>query len=200
SLLLVLVEARLRVTDAGDASGYAGVDGIIEELACIEARLHSKHGEQGGRLAAKRLLRPARSFGYPVAALDLRQDSAVHEEALAGGEAREATLAVFAEIQALRRSHGAGAIGLYIISMARSAGDALAVLELARQGGCTEADGSVPLDVTPLFETVDDLDAAPAVMRALFADPAYRTHLRNRGDRQVVMLGYSDSAKDGGLL
>src|SRR5690606_25333012 len=199
-LLLELVEARLRATDAGDARGYAGVDGFIEDLACIDASLHANRGEHAGRFAVQRLLRRARSFGFHLAALDLRQDSAVHEEALAGGEAREATLAVFAEIQALRRSHGAGAIGLYIISMARSAGDALAVLELARQGGCTEADGSVPLDVTPLFETVDDLDAAPAVMRALFADPAYRTHLRNRGDRQVVMLGYSDSAKDGGLL
>ncbi|MDG6349037.1 phosphoenolpyruvate carboxylase [Luteimonas sp. 8-5] len=199
-LLLELVEARLRATDAGEPGGYAGVDGFIEDLACIDASLHANRGTHAGRFAVRRLLRRARSFGFHLAALDLRQDSAVHEEALAGGEAREATLAVFAEIQALRRSHGAGAIGLYIISMARSAGDALAVLELARQGGCTEADGSVPLDVTPLFETVDDLDAAPAVMRALFADPAYRTHLRNRGDRQVVMLGYSDSAKDGGLL
>src|SRR5690606_5754644 len=199
-LLLELVEARLRATDAGEPGGYAGVDGFIEDLACIDASLHANRGGHAGRFAVQRLLRRARSFGFHLAALDLRQDSAVHEEALAGGEAREATLAVFAEIQALRRSHGAGAIGLYIISMARSAGDALAVLELARQGGCTEADGSVPLDVTPLFETVDDLDAAPAVMRALFADPAYRTHLRNRGDRQVVMLGYSDSAKDGGLL
>src|SRR5690606_25591106 len=199
-LLLELVEARLRATDAGEPGGYAGVDGFIEDLACIDASLHANRGGHAGRFAVQRLLRRARSFGFHLAALDLRQDSAVHEEALAGGEAREATLAVFAEIQALRRSHGAGAIGLYIISMARSAGDALAVLELARQGGCTEADGSVPLDVTPLFETVDDLDAAPTVMRALFADPAYRTHLRNRGDRQVVMLGYSDSAKDGGLL
>ena len=199
-LLLELVETRLRATDAGEPGGYAGVDGFIEDLACIDASLHANRGAHAGRFAVRRLLCRARSFGFHLAALDLRQDSAVHEEALAGGEAREATLAVFAEIQALRRSHGAGAIGLYIISMARSAGDALAVLELARQGGCTEADGSVPLDVTPLFETVDDLDAAPAVMRALFADPAYRTHLRNRGDRQVVMLGYSDSAKDGGLL
>ena len=86
----------------------------------------------------------------------------MHEEALAGGAARDATLAVFAEIKALRRSHGPGAIGLYIISMARNAADALAVLELARLGGCIEEDGTVPLDVAPLFETVADLEAAPA--------------------------------------
>ena len=123
----------------------------------------------------------------------------MHADALAGGDAAAATLAVFAEAQSLRRSHGPGAIGLYIISMARSAGDALAVLTLARRGGCVE-DGQVPLDVAPLFETVADLEAAPAVMRELFDDPVYRAHLQARGERQVVMLGYSDSAKDGGLL
>jgi len=60
--------------------------------------------------------------------------------------------------------------------------------------------GHVPLDVAPLFETVADLDAATATVRALFADPVYRAHLAARSHRQVVMLGYSDSAKDGGLV
>jgi phosphoenolpyruvate carboxylase len=199
-LLLELVDARLAATASGDHRGYAGVDDFIGDLACIDASLQVHRGEHAGRFAVQRLLRRARSFGFHLATLDLRQDSAVHEEALAGGDARDATLAVFAEIKALRHSHGPGAIGLYIISMARSATDARAVLELARQGGCVEADGSVPLDVSPLFETVGDLEAAPAVMRELFEDAAYRAHLRRRGDRQVVMLGYSDSAKDGGLL
>ena len=199
-LLLELMAARLDATGAGDPRGYPGIDGFIADLACIDASLHAHRGDHAGRFAVQRLLRRARGFGFHLAALDLRQDSAVHEEALAGGEARDATLAVFAEAMALRRSHGAGAIGLYIISMARSAADALAVLELARQGGCVERDGSVPLDVAPLFETVDDLEAAPAVMRELLDDASYRAHLRTRGDRQVVMLGYSDSAKDGGLL
>ena len=199
-LLLELVEARLAATAADDARGYDGVAGFIADLECIDASLRAHRGEHAGRFAVQRLLRRVRSFGFHLAALDLRQDSAVHEEALAGGEAREPTLAVFREAQALRRSHGAGAIGLYIISMARSAADARAVLELARQGGCVEDDGSVPLDVAPLFETVDDLEAAPRVMRELFGDATYRAHLARRGERQVVMLGYSDSAKDGGLL
>src|SRR5690606_13994161 len=55
-------------------------------------------------------------------------------------------------------------------------------------------------DVAPLFETVDDLQAAPAVMQSLFEDGVYRAHLAGRKDEQTVMLGYSDSAKDGGLL
>src|SRR3546814_2111 len=83
--------------------------------------------------------------------------------------------------------------------MARTAADALALVALARIAGCVEGD-AVPLDVAPLFETVADLEAAPSVMRALFDDPVYRAHLRTRGDRQTVLLGYSDSAKAGGLM
>lgn len=109
-------------------------------------------------------------------------------------------LAVFRTVAGALPRYGARAIGAYIISMSRSAADALAVLALARQAGCLDANGAVPLDVAPLFETVDDLDSAAATLRSLFADPVYREHLRERGDRQVVMLGYSDSAKDGGLV
>lgn len=109
-------------------------------------------------------------------------------------------LAVFRTVASALPRYGARAIGAYIISMSRSAADALAVLALARQGGCLDTNGAVPLDVAPLFETVDDLDAAATTLRSLFADPVYREHLRERGDRQVVMLGYSDSAKDGGLV
>jgi phosphoenolpyruvate carboxylase len=237
-VLLKLVDARLAATGTQDPRGYAGVDDFIADLEAIDASLAGNRGDHAGRFALQRVLRRARGFGFHLAALDLRQDSAVHEEALAAllgdpdwasrpvgaqverlhgelgdrapaspaGESDVAasTLAVFREACELRRTHGAGAIGLYIISMARTAADALAVLALARMAGCVEDDGTdgsrVPLDVAPLFETVDDLEAAAAVMRALFDDPAYRVHLRTRGDRQTVMLGYSDSAKDGGLM
>src|SRR5690606_6208715 len=179
----------------------------------------------------QRVLWRARSFGFHMAALDLRQDSAAHDDALAAleadpgwaeaplqaridrlhaliagaqpaaadAQAAASTLDVFRCVRELRATLGEHAFGPYIISMARTAADALAVLALARVAGCTEA-GQVPLDVAPLFETVGDLQAAPGVMRALFADPAYRAHLAARGGRQVVMLGYSDSAKDGGIF
>ena len=234
-VLLELMDARLAATGTSQADGYAGLDGFIADLELLDASLAHHRGEHAGRFALQRVLRRARGFGFHLAALDLRQDSAVHEEALAalladpdwasrpapeqverlhraikgeeaaGGvpesEVAASTLAVFREACELRGSHGDDAIGLYIISMARSAADALAVLALARMADCVEGeDARVPLDVAPLFETVDDLDAAPAVMRALFDDPVYRAHLRARGDRQTVMLGYSDSAKDGGLL
>ncbi len=108
--------------------------------------------------------------------------------------------AVFATLADARQRYGVHATGPYIISMAESAADVLAVLALARLGGLVDDDGGVPLDVAPLFETVDDLTHGPDTLRALLADPVYRAHLAARGDRQLIMLGYSDSGKDGGIL
>ncbi len=108
--------------------------------------------------------------------------------------------AVFDQLAYARDAYGVNAIGIYIISMARSAADVLAVLALARRAQFVDADGHVPLDIAPLFETVDDLRHAPATISALFADPVYRAHLAARDDRQTVMLGYSDSSKDGGIV
>ncbi len=241
--LLELIELRLRATtrdaavsEGHDDPGYADVEAFLDDLSVIDASLVRNRGEHAGRFALRRVMHRARTFGFHLAALDLRQDSALHDEALAallddsgwathpveqrvarlhaliageaparpGADAAASTLDVFRTVLDARRRHGSHAIGLYIISMSRSAADALAVLALARIAGCIE-DGSagagrVPLDVAPLFETVADLQAAPEVMRALFDDPVYRAHLAARGDRQTVMLGYSDSAKDGGLL
>lgn len=115
-------------------------------------------------------------------------------------DAARPVLDVFRTVAEALPRYGPRAIGPYIVSMSRSAADALAVLALAKLGGCIDGNGAVPLDVAPLFETVDDLDNAADTLRSLFADTVYRQHLRSRGDRQVVMLGYSDSAKDGGLV
>ncbi len=112
----------------------------------------------------------------------------------------ESVTAVFSAIADARERYGPAALGLYIISMAGSVADVLAVLALARAGGLTCDDDRVPLDVAPLFETMGDLRQAPSTLRLLLADPIYRAHLAARGDRQWIMLGYSDSAKDGGLL
>jgi len=114
--------------------------------------------------------------------------------------ARAGAQAVFATLAQARTSHGEDALGIHIISMAGCVADLLGVLALARAGGLIDADGAVPLDIAPLFETIGDLRAAAATFRALLAEPVYRAHLAARGDRQVVMLGYSDSAKDGGIL
>lgn len=107
--------------------------------------------------------------------------------------------AVFAALADARRRHGADALGSYIISMAHDRSDVLAVLALARRGGLVDDAGAVPLDIAPLFETVDDLRRGTDTLRDLLADPVYRSHLAARDDVQMVMLGYSDSGKDGGI-
>jgi len=230
--LLQLVAERLVESERGREGGYPDAATFVADIALVADSLHAHRGEHAGGFAVRRLLRRAQTFGFHLATLDLRQDSAVHDAALAAllGDAdwttREAggrverlgavlddpagvaasadetarrTLAVFRTVAELRPRYGARAFGPYIVSMSRSAADALAVLALARIAGCLDEAGEVPLDVAPLFETVADLDAAEDVVRALFADPRYRRHLAARGDRQVVMLGYSDSAKDAGL-
>jgi phosphoenolpyruvate carboxylase len=117
-------------------------------------------------------------------------------------EAAKNLQSVFITLRESRQRYGLEATGLYIISMARSAADVLAVLALARRGGLVspEPPHDVPLDIAPLFETVDDLQNAPASLQALLDDPVYRRHLAARDDQQWVMLGYSDSGKDAGTL
>jgi len=86
-----------------------------------------------------------------------------------------------------------------VVSMTRGASDVLAVLLLAKEVGLYRPGASL-LDVAPLFETGEDLAAAPNVLRACLRVPAYRAHLALRGDVQEVMLGYSDSNKDAGFV
>jgi phosphoenolpyruvate carboxylase len=114
-------------------------------------------------------------------------------------EARR-TLAVFQAIAHCRRKYGRGAIGPYIVSMAHGPDDVLSVLLLAKWGHLGPKGGAVPLDVAPLFETAEDLENASVIMERLIADEYYRAHLAERGDRQMVMVGYSDGNKEGGLV
>jgi phosphoenolpyruvate carboxylase len=275
--LLQLIGARLALTADAAMDGYTAADELLDDLQIIAASLFAHRGLHAGAYAVERLLCRVRTFGFHLARLDVRQDSRVHDDALAvlfadagwaarsGGERADrlrpyasgesvfppstdanavALQAVFTTLRDNRQRHGDDAIGLYVISMARAAADVLAVLALARRGGLVaspllsfderghlggkvssepaladaiastrpssdpsgyllpgeEKEKGVPLDVAPLFETVDDLQNAAATLRALLDDPVYRRHLAARGDRQWVMLGYSDSGKDGGTL
>ena len=115
------------------------------------------------------------------------------------GPQLERALAVLKTINDSRHTYGPAAIGAFIISMAQGADDVLSVLLLARVSGMADANGNVPLDVQPLLETVPDLEAGPGILRQLAAIPLYRTHLEQRSNRQLIMIGYSDSVKDGGI-
>lgn len=117
----------------------------------------------------------------------------------APGAELERAVAVLQTIHTSRKTYGAAAIGAFIISMAQGADDVLTVLLLARVSGLTDADGHVPLDVQPLLETVPDLQRGTEILQQLAAIPAYRDHLQRRDNRQLIMIGYSDSVKDGGI-
>ncbi|HVH09217.1 MAG TPA: phosphoenolpyruvate carboxylase, partial [Gemmatimonadales bacterium] len=166
-------------------------------LATLDVRQHALvHRAVTGRLLADPnwLDRPGEER-----TARLRQALAAGERPSAPPDAEaERTLAVFRAIADGRARYGPRAVGPYIISMAQGPDDVLTVLLLARWGGFG-AEGHVPLDVAPLFETEHDLTAAPRVMAALLADDVYRAHLNGRDRRQVVMIGYSDSNKDVGI-
>ncbi|MEM9800145.1 MAG: phosphoenolpyruvate carboxylase [Planctomycetota bacterium] len=129
----------------------------------------------------------------------LANDEPVLDASSAPSEEAGSTLAVFEALVHARARHGTAAVGTFVISMAQGPDDALAVLYLARRAGLVAEHGRVPLDVAPLFETVDDLERGPAVLTTLGEEPTYAEHLRQRGGPQIVMLGYSDSNKDGGI-
>lgn len=107
-------------------------------------------------------------------------------------------LDVFRALAEGRRRHGPDAVGPFIISMAQDVDDVLTVLWLAEQAGLGDR-SDIPLDVAPLFETVPDLERAESVLDSLFTDPIAAPHLAQRSGRQMVMVGYSDSNKDGGI-
>ena len=110
------------------------------------------------------------------------------------------TIDVFRSISWGQQHFGRRALGPYIISMTQAADDVLSVLLLARLAGLVDAENQVPLDVAPLLETVEDLQHGKEILERLFTDPAYQAHLAARKQRQVIMVGYSDSNKDGGLI
>ncbi|HTK46571.1 MAG TPA: phosphoenolpyruvate carboxylase [Gemmatimonadaceae bacterium] len=118
-------------------------------------------------------------------------------------DATTRVLDTFRAVGTIQREMSEAAARTYIISMATNGDDMLRVLLLGREAGLVDLAADPPessIDVVPLFETLDDLDNAPKVMRALLEDPVYRRQLAARGNRQEVMIGYSDSGKDAGIL
>lgn len=121
--------------------------------------------------------------------------------ALDAGAAR--TVETFRTLKAIQLEIEPEAASTYVVSMTSRAEDVLAVLLLGREAGLVDLASDPPasaIDVVPLFETRDDLLRAPAIMADLFADPMYARQLDARGRRQEVMIGYSDSAKDAGVV
>ena len=110
-------------------------------------------------------------------------------------ETVQRVLEVFHVVRRAHRDLSKQAVVAYIVSMTHGVSDLLEALILAKEAGIPHA-----LDIVPLFETIDDLHSSATLLRQLLMNPAYQHHLAQRGGTQEVMLGYSDSSKDGGFL
>ncbi len=129
------------------------------------------------------------------------QSIEANREAL--GAASRETLAVFDVMADMRHEVSPRAFGSYVISMTHAASHVMEVMFLASLAGLAGRNGRdwfCHIDISPLFETIVDLEHIQPVMTALLDNPAYAALLKCAGNRQEVMLGYSDSAKDGGIL
>ncbi|MDQ6773565.1 MAG: phosphoenolpyruvate carboxylase [Candidatus Dormibacteraeota bacterium] len=188
-------------TSEGAAPPYGDPDQLLRDLQIVQASLAAAGAARLAYGELQHLIWRVQTFGFHLAELEVRQHSAVHEAALAeaglpaakrsqGTREVLATLRVMADLQ---RHHGPGACRRYIVSFTRGAADIAAVYELARLAGGPEV-----LDVVPLFETGADLDRCIDTLDAMLALPAVERRLRANARRLEVMLGYSDSAKEGG--
>jgi phosphoenolpyruvate carboxylase len=110
-------------------------------------------------------------------------------------------LAIFHATREMHRRYGRAAIQNVIISKSEGVSDVLEVALLLKEAGLLRPrEGELDVNIVPLFETIGDLERCGAVMDRLFSLPAYKRLIDSRGSRQEVMLGYSDSNKDGGFL
>jgi len=195
---------------------------LLADLTVLRASLMENRGERLAQMLIDPLLIEVRTYGLHLQTLDIRQHARVHAAAvseIAGctepstdesglrlpaalSEQSAEVLDTFRAIAELKTKFPAEAIQLYVISGATSAEDVLNVLWLARLSGVrVEAEGDDPgLQPVPLFESIEDLQHAPAIMRRLWSSEAYQPLLKSWGHRQEIMLGYSDSNKDGGMI
>jgi len=225
---------------------YPDTTALAADLRDIEEGLH----ESGCASLARALLQPVRrtveAFGLCTAALDVRENAAVFNQALrqlwslkeerevsASPDLRSEEWAAWIERELLRPQVGVllphpelpaplaeviatltlvrdritvgdlQSLGAIVLSMTERASDLLAVYLLLKVVGGLRGAGTeshCPLPVVPLFETIEDLRSAPRILRRLFACPVVRRSLEAQGGCQEVMIGYSDSNKNGGFL
>ena len=249
---LMLARLPTNGPDTQDAPGaYRSSVELLEDLYLLRRSLVDMHAERLVRLDLDPVIRAVQTFGFHLAALDIRQNSRFHDLATSqlmaaagiedadfhnwdeerrleflnrelqtarpfvlpgmepGAEAQAVLSAYRVVIDHLRR-HGGEGLGALIVSMTRSLSDLLVVYLLAREVGLLlpTPEGMVcPLPVTPLFETIDDLRQAPDILERFLQHPITQRSLRYRQRQQgseqpvqQVMIGYSDSNKDGGIF
>ena len=185
-----------------------GVQVFGFHLAPIDLRQNS---EVHARTVAELLAGADRCPDYEALAEDQRIKLLVEEIStprplyspyLSYSEETRGELAIFFAARELRQRYGAAALPNCIISKTDGVSDLLELALLLKESGLLLPGAQPRLDVNiiPLFETIEDLQKSAATMEGLFCLPAYRELIAGRGNEHEVMLGYSDSNKDGGFL
>jgi phosphoenolpyruvate carboxylase len=241
---LAATAARLDVettrAPVGEAAPYANVGEFKADLDILYRSLISNNSRVIARGRLRHLRRAVDCFGFHLASLDIRQNSAVHERTVAelidaampgmsylalNEEARIALLmnelrnarpltsafvkyseetvgelAVFHAVTEAHAKFGTDVIPQCIISMCKGVSDMLEVALLLKEAGLVVPSGRSAINIVPLFETIEDLQASSRIMDRLLSMHDYRKLVDSRGSVQEVMLGYSDSNKDGGFV
>ncbi|MCU7958985.1 MAG: phosphoenolpyruvate carboxylase [gamma proteobacterium symbiont of Bathyaustriella thionipta] len=220
--------------------GYDDEKAFLHDLRLIEQSLISHDDQATAEQGLLDLIWLARSFGFYLSHLDIRQESTIHSNAVADilsqyevdyltlnederlqtlsnlltfdkelhidrqrlQEDTRNTLAVFDVITRMRQQISPHCIGSYVISMTHQASHIMEVMLLGALSGLVgkqQGKWHCSLTVSPLFETIEDLLHTEQVLSHLFENPVYRELLAANGNLQEVMLGYSDSAKEGGI-
>ncbi len=213
-----------RLTCARNADGqnytYASAKEFEEDLQIIRQSLVANRARRIAELQIDPLLRKVRTFGFHLHTLDLRQHASLHAQALSElgsavglGDNNETLppglssesvelLNTFRTVARLKRQYPPEAIRYFIISNAQSECDIFNVIRLGALSGIVVAgsENDPGLTPVPLFESIDSLRTSAAVMKKVWGAPEYQSLLNSWCRSQEVMLGYSDSNKDGGML
>jgi phosphoenolpyruvate carboxylase len=223
-LRMLAMADRLEATRTRAPHGYPSADAFLDDVICVQESLARAGAARLAYGEVQHLRWQAETFGFHFASLEVRQDSGTHDrvirelapqaernlEALdrlategwpaavepTSDLAREviATIRAMADLQ---QSYGIEACRRYAVSWSREAVDVLTVRALIR---LAVPDGSLDVDVVPLFESREDLRRAPKELDRLLSLPSEQERLDATGRRFEVMLGYSDSTKDAGFL
>ena len=201
--------------------GYTSANELLRDVQLVRDALSTHRGERVAERWIDPLIVEVRTYGLHLQTLDLRQHAKVHAAAVeelsawagrpgvdslpAAPSAMTAEVVeTFRTVAEVKKHGDPESIRQYVISGATSAEDVFAVLWLARVGGVpVEGDAALAdpgILVAPLFESIEDLQNAPAICRELWTAPAFAPLLEAWGRKQEVMLGYSDSNKDGGMI
>jgi phosphoenolpyruvate carboxylase len=204
---LLFAARRLEATRPAPAAvvpGYASAAHYLADLRLVQRALAEAGATRQAFGELQHLIWQTETFGFHLAELEVRQHSAVHAAALRelrsgrppSAQARE-VLATIAAIKAIQQRHGVQACRRYVVSFTTSAADIAAVYELAEYA----CPGDPPvLDVVPLFESGEDLASAVRILDEMITLAPVARRLADGGRRLEVMLGYSDSAKELGMV